>query len=254
MHAVVKFYQSSRLLLPGYPVAIINLVHADRYVRRMTEAAAESEAWLHLAGAYLPLPRYDVMVGMLVGVFIAVVVMFWVHGADMLRILGIVDAVPPPEPKEPGWPPPKPEKPLRLTATQLLRYDGKHRDATTGHRLPIYIAIRDNVYDVSGRGDEFYGEHAPYELFAGRDATRAMAKQSLEPEDVDAELARSKGLPPPHDFETGLGWFERDQLEGWEQTFHWKYDVVGKLIKEATVGDANNNAVEEENGTAVLHA
>ena len=213
---------------------------------KMTEA--ESEAWIHLAGAYLPIPRDDVMLGMVAGVFVAIVVMFWVHGADTLQILGVIDAVPPAEPKEPGWPPPKPEKPLRLTAAQLLRYDGKHRDAATGHRLPIYIAIRESVYDVSGRGDEFYGRDAPYELFAGRDATRAMAKQSLEPEDVDAELASSKGLPPPHDFETGLGWFERDQLEGWEQTFHWKYEVVGKLIPEGTGVDCYAGEHDDANG------
>ena len=43
------------------------------------------------------------------------------------------------------------------------------------------------------------------------------------------ELACRRGLPPPWDGETGLGWYERDELQNWIQTFEWKYDVVGTL-------------------------
>ena len=49
---------------------------------------------------------------------------------------------------------------------------------------PIYIALRRKVYDVS-TGADFYGPGNGYSKFAGKDASRAMAKMSFDPADVD---------------------------------------------------------------------
>ncbi|CAN2387415.1 Belongs to the cytochrome b5 family, partial [Pristimantis euphronides] len=69
-------------------------------------------------------------------------------------------------------------KPVRLfTDEDLARYNGKQEDQ------PIYMAVKGAVFDVSA-GREFYGKRAPYNALAGKDSTRAVAKMSLEPDDL----------------------------------------------------------------------
>lgn len=53
---------------------------------------------------------------------------------------------------------------------------------------PIYMGVRDKVFDVSFGGSEFYVDGGPYECLAGRDASRVLAKMSMKPEDVDGVL------------------------------------------------------------------
>jgi membrane-associated progesterone receptor component len=43
----------------------------------------------------------------------------------------------------------------------------------------IYIAIKGKVYDVT-KGAQFYGVDGPYHVFAGRDASRALARLSFD--------------------------------------------------------------------------
>eukprot|EP01062_Namystynia_karyoxenos_P018897 TRINITY_DN17044_c0_g1_i1.p1 TRINITY_DN17044_c0_g1~~TRINITY_DN17044_c0_g1_i1.p1 ORF type:complete len:264 (+),score=99.62 TRINITY_DN17044_c0_g1_i1:67-792(+) len=86
---------------------------------------------------------------------------------------------------------------------------------TDEDQQPILIAAKDVVYNV-WRGREFYGRDAPYELFAGRDATRFLARELLDEEDPEEErrpLTRS----------------ELAVLDEWIATFEWKYDRVGTL-------------------------
>uniref|UniRef100_A0ACD5Z595 Uncharacterized protein n=1 Tax=Avena sativa TaxID=4498 RepID=A0ACD5Z595_AVESA len=96
-----------------------------------------------------------------------------------------------------------------LTAAQLRAYDGSDPSK------PIYVAIRGKVYDVSaGRG--FYGPGGDYALFAGREASRALAKMSKESGDVSGDLS-------------GLTEKELGVLADWETKFQAKYPVVARL-------------------------
>jgi len=117
---------------------------------------------------------------------------------------------PPPQPK------PVEQKPVvrRAYSVQELReYDG--RDPSK----PILLAAKGTVFDVS-RGRTFYGPDGPYGLFAGRDASRALAKNSLEQKDLDnADL---EDLTPD----------ERESLNGWVENYKWKYIDVGWLVTE----------------------
>jgi len=80
---------------------------------------------------------------------------------------------------------------------------------------PILFAADGKVYNV-WRGRHFYGHDAPYHCFAGKEATRMLAKELLEPEDDD------EAVKP-------LSTFQKMQLREWCGTFEWKYDVVGSL-------------------------
>ncbi|MBT6492560.1 MAG: cytochrome P450, partial [Deltaproteobacteria bacterium] len=83
---------------------------------------------------------------------------------------------------------------------------------------PIYIAILGKVYDVSSSAD-FYGEGGPYEVFAGRDASRALATMSLEEEDLDNPDITS--LTPS----------QMDMLKQWHDRLASKYPLIGNLVK-----------------------
>jgi membrane-associated progesterone receptor component len=52
-----------------------------------------------------------------------------------------------------------------MTAEELQQHDGTNAD------LPIYVAIKGVVFDVSPKRD-IYGPGGSYHVFAGRDATR----------------------------------------------------------------------------------
>jgi membrane-associated progesterone receptor component len=81
---------------------------------------------------------------------------------------------------------------------------------------PLLMGVDGHVYDMS-RGAAFYGPGGPYAAFAGRDATRALAKMSFDEEDLDAG-------------KDGLSDTELSTLHDWIEKFDFKYDKVGKLI------------------------
>lgn len=64
----------------------------------------------------------------------------------------------------------------------------------------------------------FYGPGGPYALFAGKDASRALAKMSFEESDLTGDIS-------------GLGPFELEALQDWEYKFMSKYTKVGTLKK-----------------------
>ena len=96
-----------------------------------------------------------------------------------------------------------------ITESQLSRYDG------TNASLPILVAIRGKIYDVTS-GKSFYGPGGSYAMFSGKDASRALAKMSTKPEDVVGDL---DGLT---DKEIGV-------LDDWDRKFAAKYPVVGRV-------------------------
>jgi membrane-associated progesterone receptor component len=111
------------------------------------------------------------------------------------------------------------KEPLRdFTVAQLREFDGKNGK-------PIYIALRGEVYDVSS-AKEFYGEGCGYNCFAGREASRAMAKLSFEEEDLASSNI------------SDLGPFEKNTLDDWVEKFKYyrNYPVMGKVSNPPFVG------------------
>ncbi|KAJ4834338.1 Bifunctional protein GlmU [Turnera subulata] len=99
---------------------------------------------------------------------------------------------------------------MEFTASQLREYNG------TDPSKPIYVAIKGRVFDVS-TGKTFYGPGGSYEMFAGRDASRALAKMSKNEEDISASL-------------DDLTDKEKDVLADWERKFEAKYPVAGRVV------------------------
>ena len=65
----------------------------------------------------------------------------------------------------------------------------------------------------------FYGPGGPYAMFAGREASRALALLSFKPQDINGNL---EGLDAP----------ELEILQDWEDKFEEKYVKVGQLVPE----------------------
>ncbi|KAK8521296.1 hypothetical protein V6N13_077414 [Hibiscus sabdariffa] len=111
-----------------------------------------------------------------------------------------------------------------ITEEELKQYDG------SDPKKPLLMAIKGQIYDVS-QSRMFYGPGGPYALFAGKDASRALAKMSFEEKDLTGDIS-------------GLGPFELDALQDWEYKFMSKYVKVGtiKTTVPVTEGDANGEA------------
>ncbi|CAI9274891.1 LOW QUALITY PROTEIN: probable steroid-binding protein 3 [Lactuca sativa] len=98
---------------------------------------------------------------------------------------------------------------MELTLDQLKQYDG------TDPSNPIYIGVKGRIFDVS-TAKSFYGPGGSYAMFAGKDASRALAKMSKNDEDVIGSLH-------------GLTEKELGILDDWEKKFEAKYPIVGSL-------------------------
>lgn len=114
-------------------------------------------------------------------------------------------------------------------------------DGTDGN--PIFIAIKGKIYDVSERSD-FYGPGAGYHLFAGRDATRALAKMSFEPSELESD-----------DFDD-LKFMERETLRDWIMKFEYMkhYPVVGRVLKPANLTLQELQRFNGQDGRAIYVA
>ena len=93
--------------------------------------------------------------------------------------------------------------------SELQPYNGNDE---TG---PILLAVKGEVYNVY-KGRNFYGPGGEYHIMAGRDASRFLAKNSLEEESIE-----EKDVP--------LNIAERASLESWYWIIKNKYDLVGQL-------------------------
>ncbi|XP_058203539.1 probable steroid-binding protein 3 [Rhododendron vialii] len=98
---------------------------------------------------------------------------------------------------------------MELTLQQLKQYDG------TNPSKPIYLAMKGRIFDVT-TGKSFYGPGGDYAMFAGKDASRALAKMSKDEDDVVGSLH-------------GLSDKEMGVLNDWEKKFEAKYPIVGRV-------------------------
>lgn len=133
---------------------------------------------------------------------------------------------------EPIEPLPPPVQLGDVTEEELKAYDG------SDPKKPLLMAIKGQIYDVT-QSRMFYGPGGPYALFAGKDASRALAKMSFEEKDLTGNIE-------------GLGPFELDALQDWEYKFMGKYVKVGQLktttTREVDVTEAaSNSGTEAEN-------
>lgn len=133
----------------------------------------------------------------------------------------------------PTMPPPVAE-PVQLgdvTEEELRAYDGSDPSK------PLLMAIKGQIYDVS-RSRMFYGPGGPYALFAGRDASRALALLSFQPEDLTGNIE-------------GLSSDQLEVLQDWEEKFKEKYEKVGQIVppgsisKNSETGNGENVAEDE---------
>lgn len=106
----------------------------------------------------------------------------------------------------------------KFTPKSLAKYNGNDHPK-------IFMAVRGRVFDVS-QGATFYGPGGPYENFAGRDASRGLAKNSF---DLDVITPLDK----PIDLLDNLTADEIESLDNWEEHFENKYKVVGSLHNES---------------------
>ena len=93
---------------------------------------------------------------------------------------------------------------LRLyTRKELKRYDGSDPS------LPILIGMAGDVFDVTEKGSVYYAKGGSYNVFAGKDSTRALALGSLEPADIGSTdishftEAQMNAVKEQHDFYLG---------------------------------------------------
>jgi membrane-associated progesterone receptor component len=116
--------------------------------------------------------------------------------------------------------------PRAFTGEELAQYNG-----TKGQ--PIYVAVqprpgaRAEVFDVSD-ARSFYGPGGPYFVFAGKNASRGLAKMSTEPGEVCGAIDDLT----EHEKETLYQWFEK---------FLQKYEVVGHLREDPSGSGSSTN-------------
>lgn len=96
------------------------------------------------------------------------------------------------------------------TEEELSPYDGSQDEDG-----PILLAADGLVFNVY-KGRNFYLPGCEYHIFAGRDATRLLARNKLE-EETEEELQKALSIA------------DRAFLATWIYTFKGKYDIVGKL-------------------------
>ncbi|XVF12477.1 hypothetical protein REPUB_Repub08aG0121800 [Reevesia pubescens] len=123
--------------------------------------------------------------------------------------------------EEPMEPLPPPVQLGEITEEELKQYDG------SDSKKPLLMAIKGQIYDVT-QSRMFYGPGGPYALFAGKDASRALAKMSFEEKDLTGDIS-------------GLGPFELEALQDWEGKFMSKYVTVGTIKKTVPVTEGDGS-------------
>lgn len=98
---------------------------------------------------------------------------------------------------------------VACTDLELREYNGQDPEK------PVLISAGGSVFNVWTRRD-LYGADGPYNIFAGRDATRLLAKGVLEPE-------------PEEEQSKSLSFEERESLADWIAQYETRYVEVGKL-------------------------
>lgn len=120
-----------------------------------------------------------------------------------------------------------PDEKLKSLTARILTKEDLAQNAGDGElpegyaAAPIYVGAGDKVFDTSFGGVEFYGPGGGYNRFAGKDVSRALAKMSFDPADME---------------NTSVDDLEEKQkkvLDDWIKTFEEKkgYPIVGRLKK-----------------------
>ena len=114
-----------------------------------------------------------------------------------------------------------------ISKEELAKFDGQKEGTPTEDELkgygtyPIYLGAYDKVFDVSFGGVPMYGKDGPYNRFAGKDASRALALMSFDPNDAanpDISDLEEKQVKVLHD------WVKKfEENKG--------YPIVGRLDK-----------------------
>ena len=115
-----------------------------------------------------------------------------------------------------------PELGRHYTLDDLSSRNGKLEHTQPNRVHPeILICLNYNVFDVSYGGHHLYGIGKGYSIFAGKDASRALAMMSFEPEYLNGSNDLSL-----------LSKEEMDAVLSWESTYLSKYPVVGTCMAE----------------------
>ena len=99
-----------------------------------------------------------------------------------------------------------------FTKDGLTLYDGSEGS------LGLHLAFLGRVYDVKGKGDEFYTPGKGYSFFAGRDATRAFITGQFEEEGLKDDV-------------DGFNEGQMKEVMDWVGFYEREYVYVGKFIK-----------------------
>merc|ERR1719510_628293 len=137
-------------------------------------------------------------------------------------------------------PPLQPMKKRDFTPRQLKPFDGTKSEENPDAR--VLIGVLGKVYDMT-KGKSFYGPGGPYSVFAGHDASRALAK-------FEVHL-----ISDEYDDLSDLTQSELNEVKEWELQFSEKYTLVGKLLKPGEQptsysddeGSDDEDAIAEEN-------
>eukprot|EP01084_Bolivina_argentea_P067036 122166_1 len=114
--------------------------------------------------------------------------------------------------------PPCAESVPQMTVEDLALHKGCEEIPEGSAAAPIYVAVKGDIFDVSFGGMEMYGKGCTYHLFAGRDASRALAKMSFDVEHLDSPCTDD------------LTEDEQAVLSDWHNRFVTKgYPIVGTL-------------------------
>ncbi|KAJ0963816.1 hypothetical protein J5N97_028938 [Dioscorea zingiberensis] len=187
--------------------------------------AAVTEAWETLKHAI------EAYTGLSAATFFTVLALATAFYYAVSGLFG-APAAPPPRKREleEMEPLPPPVQIGEVTEEELRVYDG------TDPKKPLLMAIKGQIYDVS-QSRMFYGPGGPYALFAGKDASRALAKMSFEEKDLTGDIS-------------GLGPFELEALQDWEYKFMSKYVKVGTIKKTIPVVDESTADASESQAAA----
>uniref|UniRef100_A0A0D9VIT3 Cytochrome b5 heme-binding domain-containing protein n=1 Tax=Leersia perrieri TaxID=77586 RepID=A0A0D9VIT3_9ORYZ len=158
-----------------------------------------------------------------------------VVAALYVTVSGLLKRPPPPPRRREveeraSQPLPPPVQLGEVTEEDLKVYDGSDPEK------PLLMAIKGQIYDVT-QSRMFYGPGGPYAQFAGRDASRALAKMSFEQEDLTGDIS-------------GLGPLELEALHEWEGKFMSKYVKVGAIKKIIPVSEGDAAATLPTHGGA----
>ncbi|KCV68832.1 hypothetical protein H696_04250 [Fonticula alba] len=126
-----------------------------------------------------------------------------------------------------------------LPKDQLVPYTVESLSKFDGVQTPgkIYLGIAGYVFDVSERPG-FYGPGGSYSVYAGRDASRALACSTITVEDCNQKIS-------------GLTEKQYDTLRSWLSFFQKRYPNIGKMVDASGVcyWDLRDFALPEASGS-----